>query len=150
MFFYTYHSLISSSLLMKFSNFFIPLTFCSRNKASVSQVLWIWDQPFHFIKYCSSSSSSSPSFSGTTFGSPVSLTLYTVVLCPVAGRKNRRKKVTTMYKELRKKKTLSNALEQHEPMTFYSTGKCINHLCPGRMTKTMRLIFVNITSSKFR
>lgn len=60
----------------------MPLTFCSLSVSSVSQVLWIWAQFFHFIKYWVSPAS----LLGLklALGSPSASTAYTVVALPVA------------------------------------------------------------------
>ncbi|TNN45052.1 hypothetical protein EYF80_044758 [Liparis tanakae] len=46
-----YHLFFSWSFFLKLSSFFMPLTFCSFSVSSVSQVLWMWAQFFHLIRY---------------------------------------------------------------------------------------------------
>lgn len=80
-----YHCLISSSFFLKFSSFFRPFTFCCCKDSSLSHVLWIYDQPFHLMRYWTSPSS----FSGSKslLGSPLASTAYTVVEAPVAAKR---------------------------------------------------------------
>ncbi len=60
----------------------MPFTFCCLSVSSVSQVLWMWDQFFHFIKYCTSPGCLLGS--KLALGSPSASTAYTVVTPPVA------------------------------------------------------------------
>lgn len=46
-----------------------PLTFCVLSDSSLSQVLWMWAQPFHFTRNCRSTCSGSVA-SYSLFGSP--------------------------------------------------------------------------------
>lgn len=78
----SHQALISFSRFWKFSSFLSPLTFCSRRFFSFSQVLWMCDQLFHFIRYWVSEPSRDES--NDELGSPWSMTLYTVVTLPVA------------------------------------------------------------------
>lgn len=80
----THHLFFSWSFFLKLSSFFMPLTFCNFSVSSVSQVLWIWAQFFHFIKYWISPGSLL--VLKVALGSPSASTAYTVVTLPVAVR----------------------------------------------------------------
>lgn len=82
-----YHCLISSSFFLKFSSFFRPFTFCCCKDSSLSHVLWMYDQPFHLIRYWTSPSSFSGSKSA--LGLPLASVAYTVVEAPTAARETR-------------------------------------------------------------
>lgn len=82
-----YHCLISSSFFLKFSSFFRPFTFCCCRDSSLSHVLWMYDQPFHLIRYWTSPSSFSGSKSA--LGLPLASVAYTVVEAPVAAKEIR-------------------------------------------------------------